>query len=383
MRRAFGRVLQKPPRRGWYVRFRHKGREYERAAGPTKTGAAALLARVHAGLGQRRPVDEVLAEVFGDPVGPNLTLREAVPKYIEYARLRKKTTTMAGQEPRLRIIAKQPWAQRPLREIRTRDISRFAAQLAEKGPRGKACSGATINRYLAGLSAIYRWAIAQGYAATNPVKGVDRFSEKGRGREVYLEAGEVRALLDAASEAFRPLLAFAVSTGCRRGEILQLRWRDVHWRRAEATIRPENSKTGEGRPVPLPEELVALLRALRASQAARRIDGDDPVFQLPDGAAWTWAAVRREFARAVDRCESLPPWKATRLRFHDLRHTYASLAIQNGAPLHTVSRILGHSSLQTTMRYAHWSPDDRRRVAHVVGSVLAPAPRPGVETGGG
>ena len=122
--------------------------------------------------------------------------------------------------------------------------------------------------------------------------------------------------------------------------------------------------------MPLPPDLVALLSTLRRSQRSVRLDGDEPVFQRDGGKPWTVDAVRYHFRRAVEACTELPDHKAAAVRFHDMRHTYASIAVQNGVPLQTVSRILGHQTIEMTMRYAHWCPDDRRRAAAVVGNAL-------------
>ena len=125
----------------------------------------------------------------------------------------------------------------PLRRVRREDIQRFADQLHAKGIRsGRPCSAATVNRYLASLSALFRWAERLGLVDGNPVKGVERFSEQGRARELYLAAPEARALVRVASEALRPVLAFALGTGCRRGEILTLRC--VDWIGAMRYSRP-------------------------------------------------------------------------------------------------------------------------------------------------
>ena len=124
--------------------------------------------------------------------------------------------------------------------------------------------------------------------------------------------------------------------------------------------RPQGERDGR-RPVPLPPGLVDILRGERPGQRVRKIDGEDHVFQF-DGRPWTGKLVRGHFLRAVRACKELPEHKR-RVRFHDLRHTYASLGVQNGVPLATMSRILGHSCLQTTMRYAHWCPDDRAEAA--------------------
>ena len=105
-------------------------------------------------------------------------------------------------------------------------------------------------------------------------------------------------MIDAASDVFRPVLAFALGTGCRRGEIMSLRWKDVSLKRGEVFIRAENSKTKQGRVVPLPPELTALLRTLRASQATRKIDGEDPVLQPRAGQPWAREGFRKYFPSA-------------------------------------------------------------------------------------
>ena len=362
-RNRFGRVFKKPPRRGYYVRFRHEGREFERKGGMTKGAANAVLARVHALLSERWEIEAVMAEVFGDHVGPNLTLRDAIPQYLEFAKSRKRPTTLRSDTFQLGQVEKLPWAKRPMRKVRRDDIQRWVDQMVSTGiGKKRACLHSTANRYLATLSTLFKWAKRMRLVDENPVRDVERFSEKGTAREMYLTADEARALLRASSEIFRPLLTFALGTGCRRGEIMSLRWQDVSLKTSEVYIRSENSKTHKGRPVPLPEGLVGILRDMRREQRVRQLDRQDPVFQLPGGEPWTGKSVRGHFLRAVRDCDKLPAEKRC-VRFHDLRHTYASLGVQNGIALETMSRILGHSTILTTMRYAHWCRDDRTAAA--------------------
>jgi len=94
------------------------------------------------------------------------------------------------------------------------------------------------------------------------------------------------------------------------------------------------------------------------------------VFQLADGRAWTGEAVRHHFEAARGRCADVLAENAG-VRFHDLRHTYASFLVHRGQPIQTVSRILGHRSLHMTMRYAHLYAEDRQRAAVAVGEELA------------
>jgi integrase len=316
-------------------------------------------------------VAAVLAGVFGDPSGPNLSLADAREEYLAYARVHKRASTLGSDEPRLDVIAKEPWAKGPMHRIRSEDIARFIDGLMSKGHRGKPCSAATAQRYHSVVSAMLKWAMRRGYVKMNPARGIERPRSAGKDREVYLTPEEARALVDAASDLFRPLVVFALGTGCRRGEILALQWRDVDLEKGEVRVRAENSKTRAGRSIPVPVAVRTALEAVRGSQDVRQLDREDHAFQLPDGEPWTPGAVRKEFEAAVERCKALPSDKAAQLRFHDLRHTYASVAVQAGVPIHTVSRMLGHASLHMTMRYAHLCPDDRRKAADAIGAALA------------
>ena len=369
-RRDFGRVIKRSGRNGYYVRFRHEGREWERKGGPTKTIAKALLSEVHTLLAKRWEIDAVLAEVFGDCVGPNLTLKQAIPQYLEFAATRKRPTTLKSDTFQLNRVEKLSWAKHPMRKVRREDIQRWIDQMVSTGVgKRRPCSHSTANRYLATLSALFKWAKRTGLVDRNPVRDVERFSEKGTARELYLTAEEAQALLRASTDAYRPVMTFAIGTGCRRGEILSLLWRDVDLDKAEVYIRSENSKTHKGRPVPLPPGIVEMLRALRHEQRVRHIGGEDHVFRWHMGKPWTEKLAYSHYLRAVKACAELPKHKRG-VRFHDLRHTYASLALQNGVPLPTISRILGHSCLQTTMRYAHWCPDDRTEAAERIQQCL-------------
>jgi integrase len=369
-KRAFGTVLERGSRPGYYVRFRWEGREYVRRAGPTKAGAERLLSRAHAKLAEGADVAKVLVDVFRDAGGPSLSLADAREEYLAYARAQKRASTVASDKPRLEVIAKEPWAKGPMHRIRSEDIARFLEELMTKGHKGKKCSGATAQRYLSVLSAMLKWAVQRGYIPTNPARGVRRPRSEHREREVFLTAEEAVAFVDAASDDFRPLVVFALGTGFRRGEVLGLEWRDVDLENGEVRVRAEISKSGRGRTVALPDDVRATLEAVRGSQGVRRLDREDRVFQLDGGRPWTVEAVRHHFAAAVKRAGAALAGKGEKLRFHDLRHSHASLAARAGVPIQTVSRLMGHSSLTVTMRYAHLFPDDGQNAAKLLGGLL-------------
>jgi len=188
----------------------------------------------------------------------------------------------------------------------------------------------------------------------NPCRSVRRY--KVRGRERFLTEDEYarlgRVLFDAETEG--PHMASAVAalrllllTGCRKMEIVTLRWDDVD--RTASELRLREAKTGP-RTVPLtPAAERVLARIPRIEGNPWTIAGQDPGCHLK-GLEEVWTRLR---ARAgLDG-----------VRIHDLRHSFASTAMAAGESLTTVARLLGHSSVMTTARYTHLPLDAEKASA--------------------
>ena len=159
------------------------------------------------------------------------------------------------------------------------------------------------------------------------------------------------------------------TTGMRRGEVLGLRCRDVALDQARLSVRQalvlvgnepavQKPKTAKGRrTVPLPPETVAALKAHKAAQLQERLAlgpeyaNTDLVFRCEDGSWVHPSTLSRRFGTLVRQSE-LP-----HIRHHDLRHTWASLALQASIPVKVVSEILGHASVTITYdTYSHVVP---------------------------
>ncbi|NUN50221.1 MAG: site-specific integrase [Candidatus Brocadiae bacterium] len=209
-----------------------------------------------------------------------------------------------------------------------------------------------------------------GYAKDNPLRKVPKFSEKGRAREVYLTQTEARDLVGASDAVMRPFLHAALATGARRGELLRLKWRDVDFDRREVTIHPENEKAGRGRVIPMTLDLLAELRTLRQLRQVKALDGSDAVFLQASGDPITEEVVKKGFDRAIRACDSIPTEKREKVVLHSLRHSCASFMVAAGVPLLDVARILGHSTLAVTMRYAHFAPESGRAAVDKLGKAL-------------
>lgn len=196
---------------------------------------------------------------------------------------------------------------------------------------------------------------------------------------------QTRTFLDAAAgERFEALYVLAVSTGMRMGEILALRWSDVDFDRGSAQVQrsiqfvahdryvftpPKTTKSR--RKVELTKTAVAALRSRRARQLAERLASAgawsdlDLVFADEAGGPTSPDRLRWAFQRVLAQA-GLP-----RIRFHDLRHTAATLLLGRGVHPKIVSEMLGHSTIAITLDlYSHVTPTMQREAAAVLESVL-------------
>jgi integrase len=143
-----------------------------------------------------------------------------------------------------------------------------------------------------------------------------------------------------------PMVLLSLNTGVRRGELFNLRWRDVNIHTKTLTVRGETAKSGQTRHIPLNSEALDVL--MKWSQ---QIPGEGFVFpgkegERLDNVRKSWDGVLKA-AGIVD------------FRWHDLRHTFASNLIMAGVPLNSVRELLGRTTLQMTLRYAHLAPDHK------------------------
>lgn len=398
--RPWGSVRQAGKSR-YFVRFTAEGHQYERGPFSTWNAADKMRRRARALLEAGTAVADVLSGVFGDFAGARLTFREAAPHYLAFAANRKRASSLADDRYRLGQLSRAPWAGKVLGTLRPADFLPWIAerQTGRKVKRLRprrpgesreafnalpdaerfvvvtlpGASALTVNKDLALVSALFKWAMGAGYVESNPVRRVARLPEKGRPERCYLTAVEASALVASAADVVRPFLLAAVHTGARRAELLALRWRSVDLARREVTIEAGTEKAGRGRTIPLTAALHATLAAMRDERRVRAIDGSDPVFVVADGSPLTAAVVREAFASAVARCGALPPEKRDTLTLHGLRHSAASIMVAAGVPILDVARILGHSTLAVTMRYARFAPESGRTAVDALGAALAGA----------
>jgi len=240
-------------------------------------------------------------------------------------------------------------------------VKRRAAPIIYKNKKGeitktKARSIGSVNRELMLLSAILTLAVAKKEIATNPLKGVKPL-EGETGRERYLlpeEEERLMAELTGRRAHLRDMVVLAINSGLREGELFSLEVRDVDFNRDAIHVR--KSKNGEDRFVPMNETSRGVLVELVAD--ARR-KNHSFIFTNPDtGTKYT--SVKTAWAN-VCRMAGI-----SNLHFHDLRHTFGTRAVDGGANLRDVQKVMGHKSIKTTEGYAHATEDGKRRVVAAV-----------------
>jgi integrase len=243
--------------------------------------------------------------------------------------------------------------ERSLDEIGIDDILALISDLRRRG-----YSDSTIATVFIPLSRLFAHAVRRDVIEANPLSKLDR-NERPRistSERPVLSRSEIGRLLRAAAPRYRTLLATAILSGLRQGELLGLRWKDIDFDNQVIRVRSALDRKRQNVPPKTQHALrdVVLMPALGGALWQHRAESpfrepDDYVFTSQLGTPIHWSVVGPRALNPALRKAGLPP-----LRWHDLRHTFASLLIAGGANITFVSRQLGHSSSQITLRvYAH------------------------------
>ena len=239
-------------------------------------------------------------------------------------------------------------------DITTSDIYEAMAKLP------KSLSNSTINRYKSAASVVFSYACRHYNLTSNPVQLIPSLPEDNH-RVRYLSTLERNSLLNACKEAcwskLYLLVLIAITTGARRGELLGLRWNDIDFERQTAYV--QTSKNGQPRVLPLTNEVLAELNKFKSQEASLIFNSElKPDRPMCFTKQWKKALVQAEIKD---------------FRYHDLRHSCASLLAQSGASLLEIAEVLGHKQIQVTKRYSHLCIDHKTRLINkVMGSLVNP-----------
>lgn len=262
-----------------------------------------------------------------------------------------------------------------------RDITAGKTATREKtGTRGLArvTGGAGIARRTRTVaSAMWAWGVRHRHIrGDNPFAAIKLSAP--REQERFLSREEAGRFLDATADkqaagvlsgTFADALRLSLLTGARKTEVLGLRWSEVDFGRKLATLPPDRTKaggtTGTRRIHLSPPALAVLARRHAARDTLKEAEGSPFVFPASRGPGHA-IGLRRPFIKV---CEAAG---LSDVRVHDLRHSFASFALADGASLFLIGKALGHANARTAERYAHLSGDPLADLAAAVGARIAP-----------
>ena len=306
----------------------------------------------------------------------DLLLGDYLDEWLDRRRSQLRPTSLHNYRQVIRAYLRPRLGDVPLGELDRRMLeSHYAFLLTSGGRNGKALAPATVQHTHAVLHRALKDAMLDGLLDRNPAelarkpKHDPREVELDDELQIWTAEQAVRFLELVDGHPLRALWHLALGTGGRRGELLGLRWKDVDFEERRVRIRRGltavggvarllGTKTSRSRILSVGDSVLDALQRERGEQAERRQAAGDAwtdrwglVFTTPTGDPIEPITVTREFRRLV-RALDVPV-----IRLHDLRHTHASLLLEQGVPIKVVSERLGHATISMTMDiYAHLLP---------------------------
>lgn len=359
---GFGVRVRPSGRRVYILKYRTKkgtprkpaiGRHGSITAEQARSIARTWLAEVHKG-------GDPAAETEAGRNAPSLS--EFAERYMkQHAEVKKRPLSVAADERNLRNHILPKFGRKKLIDINRQDIIRFHHSLKDK-------PGAA-NRCVALLSKMFNLAEKWGLRpdGSNPCRHVEKYKERRMERflsnDELARLGEVLAEVECTGTELPSAIAairLLLFTGCRRSEVLTLKWEHVDFERH--CLRLPESKTGAKTVYLSPPALEVLTGMERQEGNPYVIRGAKPGSHLVN-LTKPWHRIRAK--AGLDD-----------VRIHDLRHSFASVAVAGGLSLPLIGALLGHTQPQTTARYAHLAADPLRQATELVGRRIAAAMDP-------
>jgi len=317
----------------WYADLYYRGRRIRKAVGNKKDAERALIAikaDILRGEYRFKKTSKIRFDIFSK-------------EYLEFS----KKTKRSWKRDRTSLKAlSRFFGMMRLSDINAGHIEKY------KTLRIPEVSAASLNRELSCFSALFTLAKKSKLVEANPVREVKKLQERKLDMRI-LNDEEARRLIEKSKGHLRPIVIIALNTGMRAGEIFNLRWNDIDFEHNFIFIK--RTKSGITRKIPMNGMLAAALKGIKRKSEFVFVNSstEKPITR-----------VDKSFKTACDNA------KIKDLRFHDLRHTSASWMVMAGVDLVTVAQILGHSDIKMTMRYAHPTPENRRKAVNVLAKIF-------------
>lgn len=331
-------------------------RHQEVTEAPTREAAKLLLAKVVR--------DVIERKVAGTEPRPRIAFSEFARKYLDH----QQATVEPASYERDRAVMDSLLpllGRRMLDEIQTRDLQEYVNRRANtvytfKDGRTRKIAPGTVQRELIVISGIFSRAIDWEYLTVNPAKKVKIRKYEWRKQRI-LQLDEEDRLFTAFRRPDRPrrlylveIVIVALHTGMREDEILRLVWEDIDLSGRKITVRSRNENPTKGkrtRVIGMSRKVAEILAVLH--EAAIAATDNDPV-ELRKRYVFINPRTRTRYVDTkTGWYASLKDARIEGLRFHDLRHTFATRAVLGGCKLPALQQVLGHRDITTTMRYVH------------------------------
>ncbi len=292
----------------------------------TRTRGKKLAERIHA----QHITDVEEGRFLDKQKAKRLTFQDMVERYLQKYVKERDSYTVKKLLP--------AFGELTISEITTERISDYREQ------RLKSVQPATIYQELSLMRRMFNVARREWkWVRDNPVADLSFSIGNKNARDRWLTVEEEKKLLECATNPLwlRSLLIFALHTGMRRGEILNLLWKDVDFSRRLLVVT--KSKNGDKRSIPMSQTLYDTLKSMN-----KVVDISSRVFPI------SVRSLREAFDSALTKAGIAD------FHFHDLRHTFATRIVQKGGDLYRVKELLGHKTINMTARYAHHCPESLR-----------------------
>ena len=303
--------------------------------------------------------------------------------YENYAKIKMRPSTYLTYHGYIENHIKPQLGKIPLNDLTTLNLQQFYKKLLAEGrveriesqKQPKGLSTKTVRNIHQIISSALKLAVEQRLIARNPADGCALPKVEHKEMKT-LTADQLSAFFQEAKDSgVYELYYLDLATGLRRGELLGLKWTDVDLDRGvlkiQRAISRQNGKVVEAplktknayRTLPLSADAISVLKMQKC-----KVGNSEWVFPSPTGGPMSPDSVLHMLQRVLKRA-GLP-----RIRFHDLRHTFATMALQNGVDVKTVSSMLGHYSAGFTLdTYAHVTTDAQMKAAQTMGNILSRA----------
>jgi integrase len=298
------------------------------------------------------------------------TVAELADRFEQEHLSRKRASTARGYRHMLAAYIRPALGHLKVAEVTFSDVDALHRKITKSG------SPYAGNRVVAVLSKMFSSAMRWNMRETNPAKGIERNLEHHRRR--YLSTDELARLV--AALAAHPdtqaanIVRLLLLTGARKGEALSCRWSGIDLAEGTWSKPPSSTKQKAHHEAQLSAPARQLLSEIREQQVAKHPKRPLGEYVFPSSSETGHVVDIKKAWRHMCKAAGI-----TELRIHDLRHSFASQAISGGASLPLVGALLGHSSPQTTARYAHMFTDPQRAAVERIGAVITAAGKPATE----